>query len=46
MNGFEPILLQIGPISEVAEGPGERIAEIDAGGDCMRAVIWRYYQQK
>ena len=40
-NSLETVLLQIGPIGEVAEGPSKRVAEVDASGDCPRAVIKR-----
>ena len=33
-NCLKAILLQIGPVSEVADGPIERVAEVDASSDC------------
>ena len=32
-NSLEAILLQIGPVSEVSDGPSERVAEIDTSSD-------------
>lgn len=33
-NSLKAILLQIGPIREVADDPSERVAEVDASSDC------------
>lgn len=41
-NSLEAILLQIVPVGDIAEGPSKRVAEVDASGDCSRAVIKRY----
>lgn len=37
-NSLEAILLEIGPVGEVADDPSERVAEVNASSDCRRAV--------
>ena len=32
-NSLEAVLLQIGPVREIADGPSERVAEIYASSD-------------
>ena len=38
-NGLEAILLQIVPVGKVADGPSERIAEVNVSSDYWRAAV-------